>query len=104
MSGTCMEFVPKRKFADRHDTDGEQACSAGLSAKSMTVLDLETCGMQPVGWRRAEPSMVTPAVHIPPWEAMQGRGSGGRTAVCASSVRQTVKKAPRVILHAALSG
>ena len=28
-----MEFVPKRKFADRHGTDGEQACSAGLSAK-----------------------------------------------------------------------
>src|SRR5258708_30487032 len=43
MSRTCMEFVPKRKFADRHVTDGEQAlaggtkvvwaCSAGLSAK-----------------------------------------------------------------------
>src|SRR5258705_12742423 len=33
MSGTCTEFVPKRKFADRHGTDGEQACSAGLSAK-----------------------------------------------------------------------
>src|SRR5260221_6380463 len=29
----CMEFVPKRKFADGHGTDGEQACSAGLSAK-----------------------------------------------------------------------
>src|SRR5258708_2001986 len=28
-----MEFVPKRKFADRHGTDGEQACLAGLSAK-----------------------------------------------------------------------
>src|SRR6266436_467692 len=33
MSGTCTEFVPKRKFADRHGTDGEQACLAGLSAK-----------------------------------------------------------------------
>src|SRR5258707_7267508 len=43
MSRTCMEFVPKRKFADRHVTDGEQAlaggtkvvwaCLAGLSAK-----------------------------------------------------------------------
>src|SRR5258708_35584122 len=43
MSGTCTEFVPKRKFADGHGTDGEQAlaggtkvvwaCSAGLSAK-----------------------------------------------------------------------
>src|SRR5258705_3359214 len=33
MSGTCTEFVPKRKFADRHGTDGEQACSAGLSAR-----------------------------------------------------------------------
>src|SRR5258708_34834284 len=28
-----MEFVPKRKFADGHGTDGEQACLAGLSAK-----------------------------------------------------------------------
>src|SRR5258708_37136512 len=43
MSRTCTEFVPKRKFADGHGTDGEQAlaggtkvvqaCSAGLSAK-----------------------------------------------------------------------
>src|SRR6266446_2426346 len=33
MSGTWMEFVAKRKFADGHGTDGEQACSAGLSAK-----------------------------------------------------------------------
>src|SRR6266436_3449530 len=33
MSGTCMEFIPKRKFADGHGTDGEQACLAGLSAK-----------------------------------------------------------------------
>ena len=27
------KVVPKRKFADRHGTDGEQACLAGLSAK-----------------------------------------------------------------------
>src|SRR5260370_27966555 len=43
MNGHMLEFVPKRKFADRHGTDGEQAlaggtkvvwaCSAGLSAK-----------------------------------------------------------------------
>ncbi len=73
-----MEFVLKRKFADRHGTDGEQAlaggtkvvwaCSAGLSAKIklMTMLHLETCSMQPVGWRKAEPSMAIPVVHIAP--------------------------------------
>src|SRR5260221_7872949 len=33
MSGTCTQFVPKRKFADGHNTDGEQDCSAGHSAK-----------------------------------------------------------------------
>src|SRR5260221_992098 len=38
----------------------------GLVQKSMKMLHLETCGMQPVGWRKAEPSMAIPAVHIAP--------------------------------------
>ena len=38
----------------------------GLVQKSMTMLHLEMCGMQPVGWRKAEPSMAIPVVHIAP--------------------------------------
>src|SRR5260221_6934908 len=38
----------------------------GLVQKLMTMLHLETCGMQPVGWRKAESSMAIPAVHIAP--------------------------------------
>ena len=54
MSGTCTEFVPKRKFADGHGTDGEQACSAGLSAKideNATFGDMQhaTSGLEEVG-------------------------------------------------------
>src|SRR5260221_14730105 len=76
----------------------------GLVQKSMTMLHLETCGMQPVGWRKAEPSMATPAVHIAPWEPMQGCWSGGQVVVCASTVRKMDKKATGASVHAGICG
>src|SRR5258708_38825331 len=76
MSGTCTEFVPKGNLQtdmalmENKLWQVEQRwcgpAQQGLVQKLMTMLHLEMCSMQPVGWRKAEPSMAIPVVHIAP--------------------------------------
>ena len=79
MSRTCMEF---QRLSQKGNLRTDMAlmenrpwqveqrwcrpAQQGLVQKSMKMPHLETCSMQPVGWRKAEPSMAIPVVHIAP--------------------------------------